>query len=814
MKNPSPPDLDRVREVFSLVADLPRDECRLRLDALCAEEPELRAEVERLLQHHDQSSGFLESPAVVATGMAARSGEIETIGAFEPGEVIGGFTIERCIGAGGMGMVYAARQHEPERLVALKVMRPGLASRSALRRFVQEGNVLARLTHPAIARVYASGVDRRASGILVPFLAMELVEGITLDQFIAERDLRVLERIDLFIRIVSAVAHAHQRGVIHRDLKPANILITADGDPRILDFGIAHLLDEPAETTRLTGAGQIAGTLAYMSPEQLDGDPMRIDVRTDVYALGVLLYEALSGALPIDVAGSSLDKAVAAIRTHEPVRLSRRDGGLRGDLDVIVAKALEKDPDQRYLSAAELADDLRRYRRHEPIQARRASAVYRTRKFVRRHSVLVVAAAAVLIVMSVGLMTTLWQAREADAARVRAERRAEVARQTNAFLRDLFLAVDRARLRGEDPTLRDAVADATARLERGPPALPLVEAEIRSTIGRVHSMLGDHEQAVVHHKRATELLDRLLGPSDPEALEAAANLATALAITGQSSAAERLTSERLAMARPDGPSAGARARLLTVFAGVAPDLDQARAAGDEAADLAAAIYGPEHEYTLAALSNLARVFGRAGDWSEAESLARRCVDVRSERLAPGHPDRVRSEEDLAAAVRRQGRVEESAALMEEVVAMGHRVVPVDHPEQVENRLSAANLLFREGHYERSAALVRSALPLAEVDGQPTRNSVRCLGFLCTILTRQQRYDEAETLAAQTVAAAERCFGPWPEGEDPPDGVIQSWTVYFNLYAHWNRADELSRWRDKLASTRTGRAILQMGGHAP
>lgn len=802
-------DMERIRELFVLVMELPAEQRARVLRERCAGDTGVLEEVEALLRYHEPGSDFLESPALAGVELGAEGETIAAVGAFEPGQVVGGFTIERLIGAGGMGIVYAAKQHEPERRVALKVMRPGLASQAALRRFSREGAALARLTHAGIAAVYAAGVGRSPSGVVHPYLALELVEGRALDEHVRGAGGRPAERVELFLQIADAVSHAHQRGVVHRDLKPANILVTANGAARVLDFGIARLLGDD-EGLRDTRAGQLAGTLAYMSPEQLDAGRGGVDVRSDVYSLGVILYEMLSGVLPIDLSGEPLDRAMALVRERRPALLGDLDRRLRGDVEVIVAKALEKEPARRYDSAAALAEDLRRWLRHEPIAARPAGRVYRAGKFVRRHRVLVVAAAAIVLSMGAGLGTTIWQARSAERARLAAERRAAVTAQTNEFLRDLFLAAERARLRGDDATLHGAVTDAAQRLEREGPKSALVEAEIRGTIGHVYSMLGDHARARDHHEKALEILDRELGPAAAESLVGAAALALARSLLGEAEEAERLVRARLDAAHQGEAGRGPRARLLTVLARVTDDAAQARAAAEEAADLCAAVFGPEHEHTLAALSNLARAMGRTGDWSDAERVARECLAVRTRNLTPDHPDRVYTAEQLAAAVRRQGRVEESAALMEEVVVMGGRVVPVDHPEQVENRLSAASVLHREGHYARAESMVRAALPLTYVADRPTPNTVRCLGFLSQILVRQERYEEAEAIAGRTVATAEIVHPTAPGGE-PPIGQVLSWTAYYNLYARWQKPEQLEEWRQKLRATPTGREILRVAG---
>ncbi len=328
-----------------------------------------------------------------------------------------------------MGVVYEAEQESPRRTVALKVIRPGFATPSVLRRFQHEAQVLARLQHPGIAQVFEAGrADESAGG--APFFAMELIRGLPLARFIAERSPGLRERLELAARLADAVHHAHQKGVIHRDLKPANVIVDESGQPKILDFGIARVLgDDAAQMTLQTGAGQLLGTVPYMSPEQAAGDPASIDIRADVYALGVILFELLTGRLPYDLKTAGLHEAIRAIQEREPLRPGSIDRRLRGDIETIVLRALDKDRDRRYQSAAGLAEDIRRYLRGEPIAARPPSALYHLRTYARRHKPLVIAAGIAALAMVGGTAFSTWQALAAVRARDSADRNAAEARR-------------------------------------------------------------------------------------------------------------------------------------------------------------------------------------------------------------------------------------------------------------------------------------------------------------------------------------------------------------------------------------------------
>jgi tetratricopeptide (TPR) repeat protein len=387
-----------------------------------------------------------------------------------PPEKIGPYKILEALGAGGMGVVYRAEQEQPRRQVALKVMKPGTASGDRLRRFEHEAQVLGRLQHEGIARIYEAGTADTGHGPQ-PYFAMELIQGKPLTVFADDQRLGTRERLGLIIRICQAVQYAHQKGVIHRDLKPANVLVNEAGQPRVLDFGVARVTDSDLLVPSLeTGVGQLLGTLPYMSPEQAAADPEELDTRSDVYTLGVLCYQLLAGKPPHDLAGKPVPAAVRALSEEEPAPLGSVNRQFRGDLDTIVAKALEKDKARRYQTAADFAADLERYLRDEPVLARPAGAVYHFRKFARRNRALVGGVLAAVLALVAGTVATTWWA----LAAARAERRAQ------DYLADSY--EQGARLASQRGAWREAIAliDKALATDRYRGAVPLRLNRVRA----------------------------------------------------------------------------------------------------------------------------------------------------------------------------------------------------------------------------------------------------------------------------------------------------------------------------------------------
>ena len=690
---------------------------------------------------------------------------------------IGAYRILALLGEGGMGTVYQAEQQNPHRIVALKVIKLGVANDQLLRRFEQEAEALGRLQHPGIAQIYEAGTADTGLGPQ-PYFAMEFIQGRPLMEYAAGRHLNVRSRMELIARICDAVNHAHQRGIIHRDLKPGNILVDENGQPKILDFGVARVTDSDAQATRQTDLGQLIGTLAYMSPEQVLADPLALDTRSDVYALGVILYEMLAGKLPYTTHGKAVHEVVQAIREEDPVPLSSMDRRYRGDVETIAAKALEKDKTRRYASAAELAADIRRYLSDQPIVARAPSASYQLQKFARRHRAVVAGTAAVFLVLAAGVVASTWEAVRARAAeraaveqRQRADQEAAAAKAVNDFLQNDLLAQASAANQSSpnakpDPDLkvRTALDRAAARIEGKFGQQPEVEAAVRATIGQTYLDLGLYPEARRQLERALELQRRLLGAENPKTLKTMSRLGRAAYLQGKYAEAESLLGQTLEISRRVLGSEHADTlysmnNLASVYyqQGKYP---QAEALDDRALEISRRVLGSEHADTLLSMNNLASDYNVQGKYPQAEAIHSQTMEIRRRLLGSEHPDTLMSMHNLAGDYYAQGKFEKAEALFRQTLESKRRVLGPEHSSTLLSTNSLANVYYAQGKFAQAEALDSQSLEIQRrVLGPEHSSTLLSMNNLANIYTAEGKYAQAEALFSQTLASTRRVLGP-------------------------------------------------------
>ncbi len=548
----TPERFARAAEIFHGAIDLAETARPGFLDSTCGGDYELRLEVEELLANaHDSADDFSESRLGIGAG--AISGAIEETTGLLP-NAIGRYRVTGLVGEGGMGRVYEAWQERPRRRVAIKVIRPEFDSPQVSRRFEQEAEILGSLRHPAIAQVIEGGEFEQYGG-LRRFFAMEFVEGEPLVACAGSHRLGTRERMALIVQVCEGADHAHRQGVVHRDLKPGNILVDAAGRVKILDFGIARLAGESGQAATLqTLTGQVMGTVAYMSPEQIEGRVSEIDARADVYAIGVIAYELLTGRLPHDVAGVPVAEAARRIADKVPPRLSTIRRELAGDLDAIVGKCLEKEPARRYASAEEIAADIRRFLADIPVLARRPSSVDQFRKFARRNPGLVTAIGAAVVAMAAGTGFSTWAAVNATAARDEAHKEVERASSVTEILYDTVTSSHSSYTSGKEITLSEALEATRARIAAGTlKATPEAEALLWYSLGIVSIDRAKFDEAREQLTRSLEIRRRVLPADHIDIVRSLTAMGRLHVMQGQFREGAGFYRDQLAILRRTGP---------------------------------------------------------------------------------------------------------------------------------------------------------------------------------------------------------------------------------------------------------------------
>ncbi len=867
-------DPARVKALFQAAIELDDPgERRALLDRAAGDDAELRARLDVLLAAHDLPPGPLDRPlgdgpqAMIDAGTdATRDAPTPVPGptaADGPGAgrrvgeglppldsvIAGRYKLRQEIGEGGMGSVYLAEQTAPvRRMVAVKLIKPGMDSRTVLARFESERQALALMDHPNIARVLDAGTTEQGR----PFFVMELVKGIPVTGYCDQHHLGISERLGLFRQICSAVQHAHQKGIIHRDLKPTNILVEShDGRPvpKVIDFGLAKATSgmRLSEHSLFTAPGSVAGTPLYMPPEQAMFNALDVDTRADIYALGVILYELLTGSTPIrkdTLQRAALDEMLRVIREDEPPtpssRISTSDGlpGLaaarhveparlsrliRGDLDWIVMKALAKERERRYESAIGLGNDVERFLNHEPVSAGPPTAAYRLRKFVRRNRPQVATAALLLLALVVGVAgTTLGllearrQARRAEAqeAVTRAEaaakeqaRRAEAEQRRqaearlgqvakmNEILGSIFRDLNpKDAATGGKPLsaiLGERLDLATAAIEGGAVGDPLAVARMQIILGGSQLGLGYPEKAVTLFAKARSTYAAGLGPDHPDTLASMNDLVLGYRDACRLDDALRLSEEVLARRRatlgPDHLDTLASMYILAMNYHDAGRHDEALRLREEVLAAYRTKLGPDHRKTLAGMHNVAYSYLQTGRYAEALRLLEEVLARQKATLGPDHPDTLASMIKLAFCYSQTARLDDALRLSEEALARRRATLGPDHLDTLASIRNLATHYHDAGRRDEALRLSEEVLAAYKTKlGPDHRDTIQIMNDFAFSHRRAGRHAEAPRLYEEALAAYRTKLGP-----DHPD-TLGSMSILAFSYGHAGRLDEALR----------------------
>jgi len=709
---------------------------------------------------------------------------------------IGPYRLVRKLGEGGMGQVWLAEQTAPlQRLVAIKLIRAGVADNILLERFESERQSLARMNHPAIAKVFDAGTT--ADG--TPYFVMEYVSGIAITVYCDQNRISIRQRLELFLKVCEGVQHAHQKAILHRDLKPANILVTEiDGKPapHIIDFGIAKAMgDRDPLLTMFTRAGNFIGTPVYMSPEQADPDIREVDTRSDVYSLAVILYELLTGTLPFDPTKwrnglrqeqirklyeedpqapsvqfrknttTQADTATqtAKLRSTEPQQLVSE---LKGDLDWITLKALERDRGRRYGTPNEFAADIQRFLNNEPVTARPASRAYRMQKYVRRHRLGVsVAAAGVLLLVVFSVMEAM-QIRRVTQERDRTARERDRANRIADFMTKMFKVSDPGQARGNSITAREVLDKASKEVETGLAKDPEMQAQMMHTMGEVYYNLGLYQEAESLLRRALDIRTRVLGPGGRDTLASMGSLSQVLTDESRFPEAEKSSRESYEGGRkwlgPSDPDTLLNGLSLSVVLLDLSRFPECEAVLRELEANVGKVKDPEVRESIAQRiqTNFAIAYAYQGKFADAEKSFRIVYDLMLKKYGPDHPVTFNAFMNIGNTVLQQDRFAEAETIYKQVLEGGRRVLGPEHPRTLLVMGNLGLVYLNQKRYPEAETLYRQLVDLkTRVIGADNRQTLVVTAALADVLRMENKLPEAEKLAREALEAERRVMGP-------------------------------------------------------
>lgn len=693
-----------------------------------------------------------------------------------------GYSVNREIHRGAQGVVYHAVQNGTGREVAIKVIRHGpFAALHETARFEREVQILCQLKHPNIVAIHDSGVVQGHS-----FLVMDYVESCSLDDHAAGSGRSVRDQLRFFVKICEAVNAAHLQGVIHRDLKPSNILVDKKGEPFVVDFGLAKLGNEPqhdeTNAAQITMTGQFIGSLPWASPEQAEGRQAAVDVRSDVYALGVILFRLLTGRFPYDVVGN-MREVVANILAATPRRPSGLNPRIDDEVETIILKALSKEPDRRYQSAGELSRDIQRYLHGEPIEAKRASSWYVFRKTVQRHRLPVAAALVFVLVLLGSAIGFSILYRDADRARLAevvarktAESEAEKVKQVQSFVHDMLTSADPMQFKGVNLTVREALDAAAANVDTKFAEQPDVELALRNVLGVTYRSLGEYGSAEFHLKRAVQLAEATYATNHPLVLASWHELGELYHYQGRLVEAEQLLSKTIDARRialgADHPDTFNSMHCRAVVLRAQGNYIEAEAIAREVLAFRRAMLGEDDAFTLDSMNTLAWVLKERGNLAESKPLFAEALELFRKTLGPEHPRSLTAMNNLATVLQDQGERVPAETMYREALELQTRALGEEHPMVLTTMNNLADLLRMQGNLSEAEQFFRTALDARRrVLGNQHQHTLATINNLGLVLQLQKNLAEAEPLYREALAGRRHVLG-----DEHPD----TWTTMSNL----------------------------------